>query len=133
MGNSAHMGNKTGVMKMSEIQVKTGKGEEAKTVSFNYDIPETVSGLVEKYGEEQVAALAGRAITLALQAQARQKIAAGADHEAVQAAVNAWQPGVRGPVTRKSPLERAEQALSAMSPEDLAALLAKVKAKQKGH
>lgn len=115
---------------MSEIQVKTGKGEEATTVSFNYDIPETVSALVEKYGEEQVAALAGRAITLAVQALARQKIAAGQD---VQSAVDAWQPGVRGPVTRKSPLERAEAALSAMSPEDLAALLAKVKAAQKHH
>lgn len=117
---------------MSDIKVKTGSGEEAKVVSVSYNIPETVAGLVEKYGDEQVAALAGRAITLAVQALVRQKIAAGSSAEEAQGAVNAWVPGVRGPVTKKSPLERASAALSGMSPEDLAALLAKVKAAAKG-
>lgn len=117
---------------MSEVKVKTGSGDAAKTVVVNYDVPDTIAGLVAKYGDEQTAALAGRAITLAVQALVRQKLAAGNDESTLQATVDAWVPGVRGPVTKKSPLERATAALSGMSPEDLAALLAKVKAAARG-
>lgn len=116
---------------MSDINVKTGKGEEAVVVTVQYDVPETVSALVDKYGDEQVAALAGRAITLAVQALVRQKLAAGASVEAAQEAVNSWVPGVRSAITRKSPLERATAALAGMSKEDLAELVAKVKARAK--
>lgn len=117
---------------MSEIHVKTGKDETARNVVVNYDIPGSTAELVAKYGEEQTHALASRAITLAVQALVRQKAAAGASDEDCQNAVNEWVPGVRGPVTRKSPLERASAALQNMSPEDIQALLAKVKAAAKG-
>lgn len=130
-GPTAHMGNITEEKEMSEIKVKTGKDQDARVVTVNYDIPETVTGLIEKYGEDQVVALTGRAITLAVQALVRQSLAAGQEGD-LQAKVDAWVPGVRGPVSKKTPLQRAEQALATMSPEDLAALLAKVKAKQKG-
>ena len=113
---------------MSELKIKTGREEDARVVTFNYDIPTTLNDMISKYGEGEVTELVGRAITLAVQALARQKAAAGSDDAAIQEAVNAWQPGVRGPVTRKSPLERASAALAGMSKEELAELLAKVKA-----
>lgn len=116
---------------MSEIKVKTGKDETAKVVTVQYDIPESVNGLVDKYGEEQVAALAGRAITLAVQALVRQKIAAGQDEAQAQHAVDNWVPGVRGPVTKKSPFERASAALGQLSKEEIAELMAKLKAAAK--
>lgn len=113
---------------MSELKIKTGRDADARVVTFNYDIPTTLNDLVGKYGESEVTELASRAITLAVQALARQKAAAGSSDEDIQAAVNAWQPGVRGPVTRKSPLERASAALANMSKEELAELMSKVKA-----
>lgn len=117
---------------MSDIKVKTGSGDAAVTVTVQYDVPETVADLVKKYGEEQTAALAGRAVTLAVQALVRQKIAAGSTAEEAQHAVDSWVPGVRGAITRKSPFERAQAALSGMSKEELAALLQKVKEAAKG-
>ena len=114
---------------MSDIKVKTGTGETAVSVVVQYDIPTTVAGLVDKYGEEQVAALASRAITLAVQALVRQKAAAGADHGALQHAVDVWVPGVRAEATKKTPMERAQSALSGLGKEELEALLKEYKNK----
>lgn len=114
---------------MSEIKVKSGTGEQAVTVSVDYAIPDTVAGLVDKYGEEQVVSLAGRALVLQVQAMVRQKVATGANGDALQAAVDAWVPGVRGPATKKSPYERAESALAHLSQDELAALLKEYKGK----
>lgn len=108
------------------MTIKVKSKQTGASVEFTYDIPEDLAGLMAKYGDSIVAEYAVRGITLAVQAVARQHLDEGQD--AVQAAVNAWQPGVRGPRVQKSPLERATAALSSMSPEDLAALLAKVKA-----
>lgn len=116
---------------MSEIKVKTGSGEQAVSVSVQYDIPTTVAGLVDKYGEEQTHALASRAITLAVQALVRQKVSAGANPEALQAAVDSWVPGVRAEATKKTPMERAQSALSGLGKEELEALLREYKNKHK--
>lgn len=113
---------------MSTIKVKSKVGEETKVVEVSYDFPESVGAAVEKYGEEQVQSLLHGAITLKLQALVRQKIDTDED---VQAAVNNWQPGVRGPVTKKSAFERATAALSNLTPEQLAELAAKLKAAQR--
>lgn len=112
---------------MSQISVKTGKDESARTVTVTYDIPENLGGLTAKYGEDVVFNFAERAITLAVQALVRQKAAAGSDDAALQHAVDTWVPGVRSAGTKKSPLEKAQAALAGMSKDDLAALLAKVK------
>ena len=53
------------------------------------------------------------------------------DQAALQAIVDNWVPGVRGPVTRQTPLERVTSALGKLDPAALAELLAKVKAAQK--
>jgi len=115
-----------------EIKVKSGREEGATVVSVNYDIPETSEALISKYGEETVVDLCTRALTLGVQALVRTKLANGeTDAGALQELVNGWVPGVRGPVTRQTPLERATSALSKLTPEGLAELLAKVKAAQK--
>lgn len=113
---------------MAEIQVKNGKGEEAKVVSVNFEFPASTGDYVAKYGEEQVVSLLHGAVTLKLQALVRQKMDGEND---LQAAVDAWQPGVRGPVVKKSAFERAQSALSGLSPEQLAELAAKIKAAQR--
>ena len=118
---------------MSEIKVKSGREEGATTVTVNYDIPATVHDAISKYGENTVTDLVNRALTLGVQALVRVKMGKGeTDQAALQAAVDNWTPGVRGPVTRQTPLQRATSALSQMDPAALAELLAKVKAAQKG-
>jgi len=117
---------------MSEIKVKSGREEGATVVSVNYDIPTSTSAIVDKYGEETVVDLVTRALTLGVQALVRQKLAAGkADQKELQDMVDQWVPGVRGPITRQTPLERATSALGKLDPAALAELLAKVKAAQK--
>lgn len=109
-----------------QIEAKT---KEGKGVSFEFNLPENLHGLIEKYGEGEVYNLASRSAIIAVQALARQHIERGVDEVAKLA--NAWQPGVRGPRTSASPLERAARALGDMDADAIAALLAKVKEKQK--
>lgn len=117
---------------MSEIKVKSGREEGATTVNVNYDIPTSSADLVAKYGEDTVVDLCTRSLTLGVQALVRTKLAKGeADAGTIQGIVDNWVPGVRGPVTRQTPMERATSALSKLDPEALAELLAKVKAAQK--
>lgn len=117
---------------MSEIKVKSGREEGATTVVVNYDIPTSTQAAVERYGEDTVNDLIGRALTLGVQALVRTKLAAGTTDQAeLQKLVDNWQPGVRGPITRQTPLERATSALGKLDPAALAELLAKVKAAQK--
>ena len=118
---------------MSEIKVKSGREEGAATVTVNYDLPGTVSDAVSKYGESTVLDLITRALVLGVQALVRVKMGKGeTDAGALQTAVDNWVPGVRGPITRQTPLERATSALKSLDPAALAELLAKVKAAQKG-
>lgn len=118
---------------MSEIKVKSGREEGATTVTVNYDLPTSVQGAIEKFGEDTVHDLITRSLTLGVQALVRVKMGKGTTDQAeLQAAVSGWVPGVRGPVTRQTPLERATSALKSLDPAALAELLAKVKAAQKG-
>ena len=116
---------------MTDITIKAGKGEEAKSVQVSYDLPTDLAGYVSKYGEEMTADFARRSVTLGIQALVRPLILEGKSTEEIQAHVNNWVPGVRGPRTQKSPLERATAVLGNMSAEELAELLAKVKAAEK--
>lgn len=118
---------------MAEIKIKSGREEGAQTATVNFDIPASTSDAVAKYGEQTVNDLLGRALVLGVQALVRVKMSKGeTDQATLQAAVDSWTPGVRGPVTKQTPLERATNALKAMDPAALAELLAKVKAAQKG-
>lgn len=110
------------------MSIKVKSKETGVSVEFHYEIPDTLEGLVKKYGESTVADFAERGLRLGVQALARTNIAK--PHAEIQALVNAWVPGTRGPRTAKTPLERASAVLSGMSPEDLAALIAKAKAAQ---
>jgi hypothetical protein len=88
---------------------------------------------VQKYGEATVSDLITRALTLGVQALVRVKMGKGTtDSAELQAAVDNWVPGVRGPITRQTPLERAAAALKSLDAAGLAELMAKVKAAQKG-
>lgn len=107
---------------MTEVTA-TKKGEDRK-VTVNYDFPDSLAGLTEKYGEEIVFNAALRNLTIDLQAVIRRNWEK--DDAAIQEAVTNWQPGVRGPVVKATPFEKASRALGQLSDEEKAALLAKL-------
>ncbi len=104
--------------------IKATKKDADKVVEVEYDMPETLAALQEKFGEEAVASAAQDSFTIAIQALIRRHF--DKSQEEIEELVNAWQPGVRGPVTKKTPLEKAQAALRQMSAEDRAALLASI-------
>lgn len=103
----------------------TKKGEE-RVVSVEWDLPESLQGLIDKFGEDVVANAAASQLTIGLQAFIRRHFEK--TDEEIQQLVNEYVPGVRGPVVKKSPLEKATAALASMSPEERAQLLAKLQA-----
>jgi hypothetical protein len=105
---------------MSTISAK--KKDSDKVVSLEYDMPETLEALTEKFGAEVVASAAVDSFTISIQSLIRRHF--DKSQEEIEAAVAAWQPGVRTAGVKKTPLEKAQAALKAMSPEDRAALLA---------
>lgn len=111
---------------MVTISAKIGRGENVvATGSVEYDMPETLAGLVEKFGEGEVFDAVIASFTIAIQNVIRGELSEDSEtsQEALDAAVNAWQPGVRrssGPV---DPMTKAKNAFGKMSPEDQAALL----------
>lgn len=107
-----------------KISAKTK--ENPTPVEVEFDLPEG-QALIDKYGVELVTSKAHGALVIDIQAVMRRHIEAGKSAEEIQKAVDEWQPGVRGPVTKQSPFEKALGALGKLSEEEKAALLAKLK------
>ena len=111
------------------MDIKAKSKELAEPIIVQFDVADTLKGLVAQYGEETVHELAVAEIRRAIRNLALVNKAKPLAE--IQGFVNEWQPGVRRARTTKTPLERASAALGQMSPEDLAALLEKVKAAKK--
>lgn len=109
---------------MATINAK--KKDSDKVVSIEYDLPSDLAGLSERFGEEAVASAAVDSFTISLQSVMRRNF--DKTQEEIEAAVAAWAPGVRQVGVKKTPLEKAKAALSAMSAEDRANLLASLQA-----
>lgn len=103
-------------------------GGEAVTVE--YDIPEHLHGLTEKFGKDVVYSKAVDSIVIDVQALVRRHLT-GTDKvppksaAEIQAIVDAYVPGAGA--VRKSPVEKAAAALANLSPEDRAAVLKSLK------
>lgn len=107
-----------------EISFKTKEHPEVKTV--NFDMPETLEGLVAKFGEESVLSNARGSYVISAQAYGRRHIEK--DQAELQALFDNWNPNERAPATKASPFERAANALGKLSAEEKAELLARLKA-----
>lgn len=107
-----------------EISFKTKEHPEARKV--NYDMPETFDALVERFGADSVYEAAKGAYVISLQALARRHIEKS--DEEVQEIVNSWDPNTRSPAVKQTAFEKATSALTKLSPEEKAELLAKLRA-----
>jgi Mg/Co/Ni transporter MgtE len=93
-----------------EISFKTKELPESRKV--NFDMPADLD--------------AAGAYVISLQALARRHIEKS--DEEIQQLVTDWNPNERSPAVKQSAFERASSALSKLSPEEKAALLAKLSA-----
>ena len=109
---------------MTEITAK--KKDSEKSVTVSYDLPETLDGLVEKYGAEAVANAASDSFVISIQSVIRRNF--DKSQEEIEAAVAAGMPGVRQAGGKKSPAEKAKAAFASMSAEERAAFLAELQA-----
>lgn len=107
-----------------EISFKTKEHPEARKV--NFDMPADLEALRAKFGDESVYAAATGAYVISLQALARRHIEKS--DEEIQALVDAWNPNERSPAVKQTAFEKATSALSKLSAEEKAELLAKLRA-----
>lgn len=105
-----------------EISFKTKDHPESK--SIQYDLPETLEGLTEKFGAESVLNAARSSYIIGLQAFCRRHIEK--DVEEIQRLADDWNPNERAAAVKLSPFERATKALSGLSDEERAELLARL-------
>lgn len=106
-----------------EISAKTKAGA---TVTVNYELPEDLAGLIAKYGEAVVFSNAKSALVIGLQALLRRNI--DKPQEEVQAAVDAYVPGVRASGPRQSTFEKLQNSVGSLSEEEKKELIKRLKA-----
>lgn len=104
-----------------------GKREPSKTCTAEVNIPDTLSGKVDLFGEEVVDGAAEDSLVISVQALMRRMMQAGKSDEEVQKAVSEWKPEVRT-VIRQSAFEKASGAIGKLTAEERAELLKKLQA-----
>lgn len=114
------------------MQISAKLKDDPTVVAVNYDLPETLDKLVEKFGEAVVASNAIDSLVISVQALVRRhmrpilnkdgsvKQKAKTPQE-IQAIVSAWRPGIGS--VRRSPVEKIGDLVAQMTPEQKAELL----------
>lgn len=110
-----------------EVSAKTKDHPQAVTVKK--DIPEDLDGLVKAFGKEVIASNARGAIVISLQAFMRRHIEK--PHAELQKAVDEWKPDTRTSGPRKSPLDKAKDAVAGLDEAARKELLAQLTGKAK--
>lgn len=116
-----------------EISAKAG---DLQPVKVNFDMPENLEALTEKFGAEAVYNAAVDSFVITIQAAMRRKMVDKKDKDGkvtvpassaaeIQAYVAEWKPDSRT-VVRQSAVDKALSAVKTMTPEQRAALLAQL-------
>ena len=104
----------------------SAKNKTGANVTVNYDLPTDLAGLTAKYGEAVVYSNAKSALVIGLQALLRRNI--DKPQEEVQAAVDAYVPGVRASGPRQSTFEKLQNSVDSLSEEEKKELIKRLKA-----
>ena len=102
-----------------EISFKTKEHPEVR--KLQYAMPDSLQGLLDKFGEDAVAEAAVSSFVISLQALGRRHIEKSDDE--IQTYADEWNPNERAASTPKTTAEKAASALSKLSPEERADLL----------
>jgi hypothetical protein len=112
---------------------KPNGDKKGGSIEVDYDIPDTLNDMVQRYGENVVYNHARGSVIVALQGYLRSQL--GKDKPAspadIQKEVRTWKPGVRK--QGKSPAEKAREQLAKLTPEERAALLKEHRAMAQAH
>lgn len=108
------------------MQISAKTKDHPEKVAIEYDLPETLAELTAKFTEDVILSAARSSIVIDAQAFIRRNIDKG--FEEIQNLMNSWVPGVRQPGQKKSAFEKAATAITAMSAEERAELIKKLKA-----
>ena len=110
-------------MKQVSVTKTLQTGETAtSTIKFPETVAETVSWLTEPV----TMSIITRQLTLKVQSYMSTLLKGGKTAEEIQAAVNAWKPGMVKP--KKSAVDRILEGFTELSPEEKKAMLEKLRA-----
>ena len=111
-------------MAVKEIGAKAGTEDDAPSATVNYDFGDDLDSAAEMFGGDVIYSRFVAAATVDLQALIRRNLKGeNPKTEAeIQDLVSEWQPGV-STRTKKSPQEKAQQAIDELSDAEKAALL----------
>lgn len=109
------------------MQVSAKTTQKPDPVTVEYDVPESLAGLSEAFGEDVIASASRGAIVISLQAFMRRLIEKEKTQEEIQAEVDTWKPDTRS-VVKQSAFEKATSSIQKLSAEERSALLARLQA-----
>jgi hypothetical protein len=111
---------------MAKERVEASLPKENKSAVLEYDFGGDLEGARKLFGDDIVYANFRSASAIALQGRMRSVLKSDKD---VTVELADWKPGMRVP--GKSKLEKADEMLAGLTPEQAADLLAKYKSKKK--
>ena len=105
-----------------EKLTKNRTKDPARSVTCDFDMPDTLGDCVEAWGEEATYSLIHAAVRVRGQAVIDGGIAKGLSDEKIQERLSAWKPGITLESVGIDPVE----AYKLMSPEEKRAFLARI-------
>jgi len=111
-------------MAATEIGARAGTEEDAPSATVSYDFGDNLDDAAERFGGDVIFSRFKAAATVDLQALIRRNLKGEnpKNQKEIQVLVDEWQPGV-STRSRKSPQEKAQIAIDALSEDQKAALL----------
>jgi len=108
------------------VKANPDKGiEEQLSVTFEYDLPDSVDAYKEKFGEEVTKSILDQQTTIKVQAGARDKLKKGKTAEEIQAWASSFVPGAAP--QRKDPVDKIADLFAGLSDEQKRAFLQNMK------
>ena len=111
-------------MAAKEIGAKAGTEEDAPSATITYDFGDDLDAAVERFGADVIFSRFVAAATVDLQALIRRNLKGEnpKSESEIQGLVDEWSPGI-STRARKSPQEKAQAAIDALSDDEKATLL----------
>lgn len=111
-------------MSATEIGAKAGTEEDAASATVEFDFGDDLDDAIEKFTADVIFSRFKAAATVDLQALIRRNLKGEnpKTQAEIQELVTEWQPGV-STRTRKSPIEKAQAAMDALSDDEKLALM----------
>ena len=117
---------------LTKLSVAQDKEKDARTLELSYDFGKDVASAIEVFGEEVVFGFYLKGIKVGLQAYIRRLMKDGKSNEEILENIQTWDPAVRAPRTAASSASKVTNMFAKLTPEEQAALLAKLAEMKKG-